>query len=80
MAESAIEQVRERLDAIYRAESGRILATLLRFPNHLRQRHGRPHRFALVPRDAGAQDRLYLRFSHRYKTPCQPVTTQETHE
>jgi RNA polymerase sigma-70 factor (ECF subfamily) len=30
MPESAIEQVRERLDAIYRAESGRILATLIR--------------------------------------------------
>ncbi len=30
MSESAIEQVRERLDAIYRAESGRILATLIR--------------------------------------------------
>ncbi|MHA3772958.1 RNA polymerase sigma factor [Verrucomicrobiota bacterium sgz303538] len=30
MPESAIEQVRESLDAIYRAESGRILATLIR--------------------------------------------------
>jgi len=30
MSESAIEQVRESLDAIYRAESGRILATLIR--------------------------------------------------
>ena len=30
MPESAIEQVREDLDALYRAESGRILATLIR--------------------------------------------------
>ena len=30
MSESAVEQVRESLDAIYRAESGRILATLIR--------------------------------------------------
>ncbi len=30
MTESAVEQVRESLDAIYRAESGRILATLIR--------------------------------------------------
>ena len=30
MLENAIEQVRESLDAIYRAESGRILATLIR--------------------------------------------------
>ncbi len=30
MPESAIEQVRESLDALYRAESGRILATLIR--------------------------------------------------
>lgn len=30
MSEEAIEQARERLDAIYRAESGRILATLIR--------------------------------------------------
>jgi RNA polymerase sigma-70 factor (ECF subfamily) len=30
MPESAIQQVRENLDAIYRAESGRILATLIR--------------------------------------------------
>jgi RNA polymerase sigma-70 factor (ECF subfamily) len=30
MPESAIEQIRESLDAIYRAESGRILATLIR--------------------------------------------------
>src|SRR5882724_5361596 len=30
MSESAIEQVRESLDSIYRAESGRILATLIR--------------------------------------------------
>ncbi len=30
MPESAIEQVRETLDSIYRAESGRILATLIR--------------------------------------------------
>ncbi len=30
MLESAVEQVRESLDAIYRAESGRILATLIR--------------------------------------------------
>src|ERR1044071_3257093 len=30
MLESAIEQVRENLDAIYRAESGRVLATLIR--------------------------------------------------
>jgi RNA polymerase sigma-70 factor, ECF subfamily len=30
MSDSAIEQVQESLDAIYRAESGRILATLIR--------------------------------------------------
>ena len=30
MPESAIEPIRESLDAIYRAESGRILATLIR--------------------------------------------------
>ena len=30
MPEKRIEQVRENLDAIYRAESGRILATLIR--------------------------------------------------
>lgn len=30
MSESGVEQVREKLDAIYRAESGRILATLIR--------------------------------------------------
>ena len=30
MSDSAVEQVRESLDAIYRAESGRILATLIR--------------------------------------------------
>src|SRR6187431_1121780 len=30
MSESAIEQVRESLDAIYRAESGRVRATLIR--------------------------------------------------
>jgi RNA polymerase sigma-70 factor (ECF subfamily) len=30
MSESAVEQVRESLDAIYRTESGRILATLIR--------------------------------------------------
>ena len=30
MSESAVEQVRESLDAIYRTESGRIRATLIR--------------------------------------------------
>jgi RNA polymerase sigma-70 factor (ECF subfamily) len=30
MPESAVQQVREQLDALYRAESGRILATLIR--------------------------------------------------
>src|ERR1044071_2588570 len=30
MSESPVEQVRENLDAVYRAESGRILATLIR--------------------------------------------------
>src|SRR5258707_8526043 len=33
MPEGAIEQVREMLDSLYRAESGRILATLIRLLN-----------------------------------------------